>query len=99
MRRSLLGRARLRLRREPPFGARLVGRGSGDRPPGDGQAPRQVVEDPADAPLVEAGAGGDLRELHPLALEAKDLAVLRRALLEHPLPELAALGDLAGAGL
>ena len=44
--------------------------------------------DAADAPLVQAGVRGDLA--HPVAVHAKpdDLAVPRRARLEHAFPEL-----------
>ena len=65
----------------------------------DGQPPGQLVEDPANAPLVQSGPPGDLGVGQPLPLEDQDLAVGRRAFVEHPLPELVLLGDLAGPRL
>ena len=68
-------------------------------PPRDRHPPRQLVEDPPDAPLVQPGPPGDLGVGQPLPLEDQDLAMAGRAFLEHPLPQLVLLGDLAGPRL
>src|SRR5262245_45495822 len=74
----------------------------GDRvrpPPGDGQPPRQVVEDPADAALVQPRPGGDLGEREALSLELEQVPMRRRTEVLQQHPELIGLRDLAGSRL
>src|SRR4051794_20920528 len=77
--------------RRPWHGGRLPARG--------GQPPRQVVEDAADAALVQTGPGRDLREQEALTLELEQLAMGRRAEVHQELPELVGLHDLARSRL
>ena len=50
-------------------------------------------------PSCKPVRSGDFRKRQPLPLEAENLAVSRRAFLQHELPELVTLGDLAGTRL
>src|SRR5262249_18738681 len=59
----------------------------------------EVANDPADAPLVQAGAGGDLGQREALALQPQQLVVLRRTQGQELLPQVVGLDDLAGPGL
>src|SRR4051794_17978921 len=62
-------------RRRPPTG--VAGRG---------QPPRQLVEDPPDAPLVQPDPRRDLGDGQALPPQPQQLAMGRRAVLEHALP-------------
>src|SRR5208282_2630193 len=64
-------------------------------PPWDGQPSSQVVEDSPDASLVKTRASGDFCKRKTLPLQAQNLAVSRRAFLQHKLPKLVTLSDLA----
>src|SRR5206468_277454 len=61
-----------------------------------GEPTGELGEDAADGPRVESGPGGDLGVGQALALHPEQLAVRRRAEVEHPPPELLGLLDLAG---
>src|SRR4051812_34852221 len=67
--------------------------------PGNRQATREVVEDAADAPLVEPGPGCNLAYPETVPPQPDDLVVSRRAGPEDAFPELSALGLLTGPGL
>ena len=74
-------------------------RGGARSPSRNGQPSRQVIEDAPDASLVQTRPRGDLGQRKSLPLQLQDLAVARRALFQHPLPEFVPLGDLAGPRL